>query len=95
MPHDDAQTGIVPLRLKRFLDAAVGTFEIRPEFRNIAVETIHRPAVQAGSAGKRLQRRVRLGQVFGDLGFDASLHGYPIRYGRSGVGKDGAEHIEK
>ena len=27
-----------------------------------------------------------MGQVFGDLGFDASLHGYPIRYGRSSVG---------
>ena len=25
-------------------------------------------------------------QVFGDFGFDASLHGYPIRCGRSGVG---------
>ena len=28
IPHDDAQAGIVPLRLKRFLNAAVRTFEV-------------------------------------------------------------------
>lgn len=91
MPHDDAQIGIIPLRLKRLLNAAVRTFEIRPVFKDVALKTVHRPVVQAGSAGKCFQRRVGLRQIFGDLGFDASLHGQPIRCGRSGVGKDGVQ----
>ena len=61
--------------------------------RDVTLKTVHRPAVKAASAGKRVQRRVRLRQVFGDVGFDASLHGHPVRHGCSGV--SGLEEAQK
>lgn len=78
MPHDDAQAGIVPLRLERFLNAAVRAFEIRPVFKNVVLKAVHRPAVETGSAGETFVRGVRGCQVFGYLGFYARFHGHPV-----------------
>ena len=86
MPHNNAQIGIVPLCLKRFFNAAEGAFQIDPILNNLALKAVHGSAVQTCSAGKAFMRGIRGSKVFGDFGFDASLHGHPVGYGGSGKG---------
>ena len=43
--HHDAQIGMRPLNLENFLNAAVGAFEIGPEFHDVALKAVHGPAV--------------------------------------------------
>ena len=94
MSHDDAQTGIVPLCLKRLLNAAEGTLQI---FKNLALKAVHGSAVQACSAGKDFMRGIRGSKVSGDFRFNARFHGYPVGQGRSGVDGlgEGQEATEK
>ena len=88
MAHDNAPVGMLLLRFHKLADAAVGTFQTGPELNHFRVLS-RQASVKAGSVGKCFQRRVGLRQVFGDFGFDAAFHGYPVRYGGSGVDKDG------
>ena len=89
MAHDDAQIGMIPLYLKQFLNAAVRAFQIGPIFKNIALKTVYRTTVEAGSAGETFVRGVRRRQVFSDFRFYTRFHSHTVGYGCSGVGKRG------
>lgn len=78
--------GIQPTSLTNLHSAP---FQIGPIFKNIALKTVYRTTVEAGSAGETFVRGVRRRQVFSDFRFYTRFHSHTVGYGCSGVGKRG------